>query len=142
MITRLVLIFGICLSICAGKAYGITVVDSSYSREAASVKAAGKTGVTSAGKTLTVPGSRPASNKSHDMKANVTTSGAKPAAAANVTREDFLLEKVDGNVFYTKDGSKIEIPTDVKIIYRMKTRKAISVELTYLNGKLIQAMLR
>lgn len=143
MILRLILLCIAILSFSVGKAYCITPANSFHSDETPGDKAAvAKNSPTTAGKTQVAPNSLPASSKSGGTKSNAKTGGAKLNTAANMTKQHLLLESVDGNTLYTKDGNKVEIPSSVKIINNTRNGVAVNAELTYISGQLIEAMIR
>jgi hypothetical protein len=139
MIARLILIFITVLSFSAGEAFCFTVVDSSYSSQTTKEKAtAAKSGDTAAGKTAPASNSNASSSKS---KITAST-GATQGPGVNVTQQDFMLKAVDGHTFYDKDGNKIVIPSNVRIINNTRNGKVVNAELIYVDGVLIEALIR
>jgi hypothetical protein len=117
----------------------MTVVNPSYSNETTDNKAGVAKSSDTAGKAKSAPGSHsPNTNTSKASIASTTT----PASGAQMTKQHLLLEKVDGNTLYTKDGTKVEIPKDARITDNTRNGEVISAELTYINGELIEAMIR
>jgi hypothetical protein len=137
-----ILICLLVLSFSAGNAYCVNAVKSSYGTQAQDDKAAVAKSTDTTGKAKASQGGPAPVTRGNDKILSNTRAEEVTGGAVHVSSSHLLLEKVDGNIFYAKDGSTVEIPKNVRIIDNTRNGQVVNAELTYINGELIEAMIR